>query len=156
MIAVIQRVNSAEVVADGILSGKISKGLYILLGVEKGDSESDAIALADKISKLRIFSDENGKMNLSVINIGGEVLSVSNFTLCANYAHGNRPDYFNAASPDEAKELYLFFNDEITKRVGKCEAGVFGADMQTLMSTDGPVTIVMDSYVLLRKERKNI
>ena len=156
MIAVIQRVNNAQVIADGVLSGKIGKGLYILLGVEKGDKECDAIALADKISKLRIFSDENGKMNLSLTNIGGEVLSVSNFTLCANYAHGNRPDYFGAESPEVAKELYLFFNDEITKRTGKCEAGVFGADMETTMSTDGPVTIIMDSYVILRKERKAI
>jgi D-tyrosyl-tRNA(Tyr) deacylase len=154
MIAVIQRVNSAEVIADGILSGKIGKGLYILLGIEKGDDSSDAIALADKISKLRIFSDENGKMNLSVTSIEGEALSVSNFTLCANYAHGNRPDYFNAELPEAAKKLYLLFNDEITKRVGKCEAGIFGADMQTTMTTDGPVTIFMDSYVLLRKERK--
>ena len=155
MIAVIQRVYNAEVIADGVLSGKIGKGLYILLGVEKGDEEQDAIALAEKISKLRIFSDGAGKMNLSVLDVGGEVLSVSNFTLNAKYAHGNRPDYFNSASPDIAKELYLLFNDEIAKRVGKCEAGVFGADMKTNMSTDGPVTIVMDSYVLLRKERQN-
>lgn len=156
MIAVIQRVNSAEVVADGQPSGKIGKGLYVLLGVEKHDSKDDAVALAEKICKLRIFSDSNGKMNLSVENIGGEILSVSNFTLCANYAHGNRPDYFNAESPDTAKDLYSFFNEEITKRIGKCEAGVFGADMQTAMSTDGPVTILMDSYVLLRKERKTV
>lgn len=156
MIAVIQRVNSAEVIADGILSGKIGKGLYILLGVEKGDEKSDAIALADKISKLRIFCDDNGKMNLSVINVGGEILSVSNFTLCANYAHGNRPDYFNAESPEAANALYLFFNQEIAKRVGKCEAGIFGADMKTNMSTDGPVTIIMDSYVLLKKVRGTV
>lgn len=153
MIAVIQRVNHAEVVADGVLSGKIGKGLYILLGVEKGDSQADALALAEKITKLRIFSDANGKMNLSVIDVGGEVLSVSNFTLCANYAHGNRPDYFGAENPDLSSKLYLFFNSEIAKRTGKCEAGVFGADMHTLMSTDGPVTIFMDSYVLLKKER---
>ncbi len=153
MIAVIQRVNSAEVIADGIPSGKIDKGLYILLGVEKGDAESDATSLAEKISKLRIFSDENGKMNLSVTDVCGEVLSVSNFTLCANYAHGNRPDYFNAETPERAKELYRFFNQEIAKRIGKCEAGIFGADMQTIMSTDGPVTVMMDSYVLLKKER---
>lgn len=156
MIAVIQRVNHAEVIADGVLSGKIGKGLYILLGVERADSEADAIALAEKISKLRIFSDENGKMNLSVIDIGAEVLSVSNFTLCANYAHGNRPDYFGAEAPEKAKALYLFFNEEISKRTGKCEAGIFGADMQTTMATDGPVTIFMDSYVLLRKERKPV
>ena len=153
MIAVIQRVNNAKVIADGILSGTIGKGLYILLGIEKNDTTADAIVLAEKIFKLRIFSDENGKMNLSVLDINGEVLSVSNFTLCANYAHGNRPDYFNAESPEAAKKLYHYFNEEITKRLGKCEAGVFGADMETTMSTDGPVTIYMHSYLLLRKER---
>ena len=153
MIAVIQRVNNARVIADGILSGTIGKGLYILLGIEKNDTTADAIVLAEKILKLRIFSDENGKMNLSVLDINGEVLSVSNFTLCANYAHGNRPDYFNAESPEVAKKLYHYFNEEIAKRIGKCEAGVFGADMETTMSTDGPVTICMDSYLLLRKER---
>ena len=153
MIAVIQRVYNAEVIADGVLSGKIGKGLYILLGVERSDEVSDAVALAEKISKLRIFSDVAGKMLLSVVDVGGEVLSVSNFTLNAKYAHGNRPDYFNSASPDIAKELYMRFNEEIANRLGKCEAGIFGADMTTNMSTDGPVTIVMDSYVLLRKER---
>ncbi len=153
MIAVIQRVSSAEVVADGVLSGKIGKGLYILLGVEKNDTQKDADALAEKILKLRIFSDDNGKMNLSVMDIGGEVLSVSNFTLCANYAHGNRPDYFNAETPETAKSLYHYFNDKISKIAGKCEAGIFGADMHTHMSTDGPVTIFMDSYILLRKDR---
>ena len=156
MIAVIQRVKRAEVIADGTLTGKIGKGLYILLGVEKNDTAEDAIALAEKILKLRIFSDDNGKMNLSVTDIGGEVLSVSNFTLCANYSHGNRPDYFGAESPEKAHSLYHRFNEEISKRATKCEAGVFGADMETIMSTDGPVTIVMDSYVLLRKERHHI
>lgn len=153
MIAVIQRVDSAEVISDGTLSGKIRKGLYVLLGVEKNDTTKDAVALAKKISKLRIFSDSNGKMNLSVLDIGGEVLSVSNFTLCANYSHGNRPEYFNAETPELAKKLYHFFNEEISRITGKCEAGVFGADMHTYMTTDGPVTIFMDSYVLLRKER---
>lgn len=154
MKAVIQRVLRASVVADGVLAGKIEKGLYILLGVEKDDTECDALALAEKISKLRIFSDEAGKMNLSVLDIGAEVLSVSNFTLNANYAHGNRPDYFNSASPDIARDIYHRFNAEIAKLVGKCEAGVFGADMQTDMVTDGPVTIVMDSAVLLKRSDK--
>ena len=153
MIAVIQRVDSAKVIADGTLSGKIGKGLYVLLGVEKNDTTKDAVALAEKISKLRVFSDSNGKMNLSVLDIGGEILSVSNFTLCANYSHGNRPEYFNAETPELAKKLYHFFNEEISRITGKCEAGVFGADMHTHMTTDGPVTIFMDSYVLLRKER---
>ena len=148
MICVIQRVNSATVFADGALSGSIDKGLYLLLGVKVGDDKKDATLLAEKISKLRIFSDENGKMNLSVKDISGRALVVSNFTLHANYAHGNRPDYLNSAHPTVAKELYEFFIDELSCRIGKCESGVFGADMRTEMSTDGPVTIVMDSAVL--------
>ena len=148
MLAVIQRVNNARVIADGVLSGEIGQGLYILLGVKRGDEAEDARLLAEKISKLRIFSDENGKMNLSVTDVQGEALVVSNFTLNANYAHGNRPDYFNSAPPAEASELYELFKSELAKRVRRCESGVFGADMQTEMSTDGPVTIVMDSNVL--------
>lgn len=150
MICVIQRVNSATVFADGDLSGSIDKGLYLLLGVKVGDDEKDATLLAEKISKLRIFSDENGKMNLSIKDVSGRAMVVSNFTLMANYAHGNRPDYLNSASPERAKELYLFFVSELEQRIGKCECGVFGADMRTEMSTDGPVTIVMDSAVLRR------
>ena len=148
MTCVIQRVNSATVYADGEFSGEIQKGLYLLLGVLRGDDEKDASLLAEKISKLRIFSDENGKMNLSVMDVSGRAMVVSNFTLGANYAHGNRPDYLNAAPPDEAKRLYLLFIEELSKRIGRCESGVFGADMLTEMSTDGPVTIVMDSSVL--------
>ena len=151
MIAVIQRVKRAKVIADGALSGSINAGLYILLGVALGDEERDATALAEKISKLRIFSDVNGKMNLSVNDVSGEVLVVSNFTLNANYAHGNRPDYLNGASPNEANRLYSFFVDEMSARVSKCETGIFGAEMFTDMETDGPVTIVMDSSVLLKK-----
>ena len=148
MIAVIQRVNSATVYADGEYSGSIERGLYILLGVKKGDEALDATLLAEKISKLRIFSDENGKMNLSVKDVCGRALVVSNFTLNANYAHGNRPDYFNSAPPAEAEALYELFKSALSERIGECEAGVFGADMRTDMSTDGPVTIVMDSSVL--------
>ena len=148
MTAVIQRVNSASVIADGIQAGSIGKGLYILLGVESGDTERDAELLAAKITKLRIFCDEAGKMNLSVKDIGGEVLVVSNFTLCANYAHGNRPDYLSAAAPAIANKLYEYFVSLISANMGKCECGVFGADMKTDMSTDGPVTIVMQSSVL--------
>ncbi len=148
MIAVIQRVFDAAVYADGELSGKIGKGLYILLGVEKSDSEQDALLLAEKISKLRIFSDENGKMNLSVKDVDGEALVVSNFTLNANYSHGNRPDYFSSAAPTEADRLYEHFKMLLGDRVRKVESGVFGADMRTEMSTDGPVTIVMNSNVL--------
>ncbi len=148
MIAVIQRINSATVYADGILSGEVGKGLYVLLGVSKGDTDNDALLLAEKISKLRIFSDENGKMNLSVNDVSGEVMIVSNFTLNANYSHGNRPDYFNSADPSEANRLYELFKSFIALRVRKTASGVFGADMRTEMSTDGPVTIVMDSSAL--------
>lgn len=153
MIAVIQRVLSAKVVADGVLSGEIDQGLYILLGVADGDTEADSTALAEKISKLRIFCDENDKMNLSVKDIDGEVLVVSNFTLNANYSHGNRPDYFASATPDVANALYEHFKSEMKNRVRVCESGVFGADMKTEMTTDGPVTIVMNSSVLLKGRR---
>lgn len=148
MICVIQRVNSATVYADGVFSGSIDKGLYLLLGVKVGDDKKDATLLAEKISKLRIFSDENGKMNLSIKDVSGRAMVVSNFTLHANYAHGNRPDYLNSAPPALAKELYEFFIEELSARIGKCESGVFGADMRTEMSTDGPVTILMDSLCL--------
>ena len=151
MICVIQRVNNATVYADGVLSGEIGKGLYLLLGVSEGDTEKDAVALSEKISKLRIFTDDNDKMNLSVNDVSGEVLVVSNFTLNANYKKGNRPDYLNSASPDLANKLYEFFKSEMAKRVKKVESGVFGADMKTEMTTDGPVTIVMNSSVLLKK-----
>lgn len=153
MIAVIQRVYNATVYADGVLSGSIGEGLYILLGVASGDTVSDADALAQKISKLRIFTDENDKMNLSVKDIDGEALVVSNFTLNANYAHRNRPDYLNSAPPELANELYGYFTKQLSQLVRKCETGVFGADMRTEMTTNGPVTIVMDSSVLLRKDK---
>ena len=148
MIAVLQRINSATVYADGVLSGTVGPGLYILLGVEKGDEKRDAELLSEKISKLRIFCDDNGKMNLSVMDIDGEVMVVSNFTLSANYSHGNRPDYFGAAAPDIANELYEYFVKLISQKVKNTQTGKFGADMRTEMSTDGPVTIVMNSEVL--------
>ena len=148
MKAVLQRVYNATVYADGVLSGSIGHGLYVLLGVEKEDTEEDAVLLLEKISKLRIFSDENDKMNLSLLNVDGEMLVVSNFTLNANYAHGNRPDYFAGASPDVANRLYSYFVDMAKEKIRRVESGVFGADMRTDMSTDGPVTIVMSSDVL--------
>ncbi|MBR2465639.1 MAG: D-tyrosyl-tRNA(Tyr) deacylase [Clostridia bacterium] len=152
MTAVLQRINSATVYADGVLNGTVGKGLYVLLGVEKGDSEEDAKLLCEKISKLRIFSDENGKMNLSVLDISGDVMVVSNFTLCANYSHGNRPDYFSAAAPEDAERLYDYFTDLLREKIPCVRTGVFGADMRTEMSTDGPVTIVMCSEALKRKK----
>lgn len=147
MIAVIQRVEKANVSIDGALHSEIGKGLLILLGVKQGDDERDAQLLAKKISNLRIFSDENGKMNLSVLDICGSVLVVSNFTLLANYKKGNRPDYMNGAKPDEANRLYERFCELINEFV-PTQKGVFGADMQIDLINDGPVTIVMDSEVL--------
>ena len=151
MKAVIQRVLNAEVIADGLPCGKIGRGLYLLLGVEKNDNEEDAYLLAEKISKLRIFSDLNGKMNLSVKDVDGDVLVVSNFTLNANYAHGNRPDYLNSAEPQRANMLYEHFITLMKSHVRSVESGVFGSDMKTNMLTDGPVTVVMDSAVLKKK-----
>lgn len=152
MTAVLQRINSATVYADGELSGEVGAGLYVLLGVQKGDTEEDARLLAEKIAKLRIFSDENGKMNLSVNDIDGEVMVVSNFTLAADYSHGNRPDYFGAAVPEEANRLYEYFVTLMKERTRRVATGKFGADMRTELSTDGPVTIVMRSEVLKKKK----
>ena len=151
MRVVIQRVSSASVVSDGVLTGKIGPGLMLLLGVAKGDEKLDAELLAAKIAKLRIFSDENDKMNLSVKDIGGSALVVSNFTLSANYAHGNRPDYFGAESPERANELYEYFVALLRKEISIVETGVFGAHMEISMVANGPITIVMDSDVLRRK-----
>lgn len=148
MKAVLQRVIEASVVSDGVLTGSIGAGLYILLGVEKDDTENDALLLAEKISKLRIFCDENEKMNLSVNDVNGEALIVSNFTLNANYSHGNRPDYFSGADPQTASRLYDHFVTLMKSRVRRVQTGVFGADMKTTMTTDGPVTIVMESKYL--------
>ena len=147
MIAVLQRVSRASVTVDKDMCGSIENGLLILLGVKNGDTEKDAALLADKISKLRIFSDENGKMNLSVRDVEGKVLVISNFTLLANYKKGNRPDYMNGAKPDEANRLYEYFCDYISALV-PTERGIFGADMKVELLNDGPVTIVMDSEVL--------
>lgn len=148
MIAVIQRVRNSSVSIDGVVRGECGHGLMILLGVSKDDVKLDAELLATKISKLRIFCDENGKMNLSVKDVDGEALIVSQFTLLANYRKGNRPDYFGAGSPDHANELYEYFVELMRKEVKHVGTGEFGADMQVSILNDGPVTIVMDSNVL--------
>ena len=148
MKAVLQRVDRASVAVDGKIIGECGKGLMILLGVADGDTEKDAEKLAAKILKLRIFSDENDKMNLSVKDIDGELLVISQFTLLANYAHGNRPDYMNAASPSVAEPLYQYFIEQLRAKLRKVESGVFGSDMTTEMITDGPVTIVMHSELI--------
>ncbi len=153
MIAVLQRVLCASVISDGVPTGEIDAGLMILLGVLDGDSEEDALLLAEKISKLRIFTDEADKMNLSVKDIGGGALVVSNFTLAANYAKGNRPDYLSAAHPDVAEPLYEHFVALLRERLARVGTGSFGADMRITMTADGPVTIVMDSARLKKGGR---
>lgn len=152
MIAVLQRVKKAAVTADGVPTGSIREGLFVLLGVLEGDREEDARLLAEKIAKLRIFTDENDKMNLSVADISGAALVVSNFTLAANYAKGNRPDYLAAAAPAAAEPLYLHFVSLLKERI-PVETGRFGADMQIDMTADGPVTIVMDSHCLAKGKK---
>ena len=154
MTAVLQRVKRATVWADGEWSGACEEGLLILLGVINGDGEEDARLLADKIARLRIFSDEAGKMNCSLNDIGGGALIISNFTLAANYSHGNRPDYMNAARPEVAEPLYEYFISLMQERVKAVGHGKFGADMQVDILADGPVTIVMDSAVLKRGRGK--
>lgn len=146
MKAVIQRVTSANVTVEGRVVSKIGDGLLVLLGVADGDTERDAEVLADKIANLRIFSDEEGKMNLSLLTIGGGMLVVSQFTLCANCVKGRRPDFFSAAKPDEAERLYLYFCSRI-KNIGidEVKTGEFGADMQVSLLNNGPVTIILDS-----------
>lgn len=146
MIAVIQRAAKASVIADGEQAGKCDKGLFVLLGVVDGDSEKDAEILAAKVAKLRIFTDENDKMNLSVKDIGGSVLVVSNFTLGADVSHGNRPSFTPAAHPSVAEPLYEYFCEKLSAEV-PVERGVFGADMQITLHADGPVTILMDSKI---------
>lgn len=152
MIAVLQRVNSASVVVEGETVGRCNSGLCILLGVSIQDTKEDAELLATKIAKLRIFTDENDKMNLSVKDIGGEALVVSNFTLLANYRHGNRPEYMNAARPEQANELYEYFMELMKKELSCVEGGVFGAHMHLFIENNGPVTIVMDSQELKKKK----
>ena len=153
MKAVIQRVKNANVKVDGRIVGECAQGLLILLGVAEGDSEEDARLLATKIGNLRIFNDENGKMNLSVKAIDGEALVISQFTLMANYRHGNRPDFLESAPPPEANRLYEYFVSLIKAELGHVGVGVFGAHMEVGLVNDGPVTIVMDSLVL--KDKKN-
>ena len=146
-----QRVKRAEVSVDGTPVGACEEGLFILLGVMEGDDEEAALLLAQKIAKLRIFSDEGGKMNLSCSDIHGEALVVSNFTLGANYAHGNRPDYLSAAAPAIADSLYEYFCTKLSENIGKpVGKGIFGAEMKVELLNDGPITIVMDSKVLIK------
>lgn len=151
MKAILQRVARASVEVDNEVVGSIEQGFLILLGVEQGDDETEARVLADKISGLRVFTDENDKMNLSLADIGGAVLVISNFTLCADCSHGRRPNFIGAARPETAEPLYEYFCQRISDNgVRRVQRGVFGADMQVSLVNDGPVTIDINSKDLKR------
>lgn len=145
MKAILQRVSKAQVEVENNTVGKIEKGFLILLGVENGDTQKDADVLADKISGLRIFTDDNDKMNLSLSDVSGSVLVISNFTLCADCSHGRRPNFMTAARPDTAEPLYEYFCQKILNNNIPVQKGVFGADMQVSLINDGPVTIEINS-----------
>ncbi len=145
MKVVIQRVSEAGVKVDGKVVGEIGKGLMLLIGVDENDEKSDADWLVQKILNLRIFGDEDEKLNLSVQDVQGEILCISQFTLIADYKKGNRPSFIKAAKPDKAIPLFEYFKEEISKSGLKTESGIFGADMKVSLINDGPVTIVMDS-----------
>jgi D-tyrosyl-tRNA(Tyr) deacylase len=149
MIAVIQRVTRASVSIDSKIYSAIGQGLLILLGVGNEDNQQKVNWLVQKISQLRIFSDQEGKMNLSLMDTGGEALVVSQFTLLADAAKGNRPSYIRAARPEIAIPLYDLFCKEMSLKIGKSiKTGVFGADMQVELVNDGPVTIILDTEAL--------
>ena len=145
MKAVIQRVTRAAVQVEGEIAGQIESGLLVLLGVAKGDGEADGRYLVEKIRTLRIFSDEQGKMNRSLADIGGSVLLVSQFTLLGRTTNGRRPSFDEAAPPDEAKRLYEQVVAELRNQGTHVETGVFAAHMQVELLNDGPVTFVLDS-----------
>lgn len=142
---VIQRVSEASVKVDGKIAGEIGKGLMLLTGIDENDEKADADWLVQKVLNLRIFGDEDDKLNLSVKDISGEILCISQFTLIADYKKGNRPSFIKAAKPDKAIPLFDYFKAELAKSGLNTESGIFGADMKVSLINDGPVTIVMDS-----------
>lgn len=146
---VIQRVTHADVVVDGNELGRIGKGFMVLIGVSKEDDKAIADKMVDKMIKLRIFEDENGKTNLSLDDVGGELLLISQFTLYANCKKGNRPSFINAGAPDDANALYEYIIERCKERVNVVERGEFGADMKVSLLNDGPFTIVLDSSEIM-------
>lgn len=147
MRVVLQRVTHASVEIDDALHSQIGIGLLVLLGIEPIDTQEDADWLVKKIAALRIFDDENGVMNRNVVDVDGQILVVSQFTLMASYKKGNRPSYIRAARPEVAVPLYEYFVEQMTKTTGKpVKTGVFGADMQVSLLNNGPVTITMDTH----------
>ena len=144
MKAVVQRVGHASVSVDGETVGSIGKGFLILLGVEQGDGDAQAEKLAKKITGLRIFPDENGKTNLSLAEVNGEILVISQFMLCADCRKGYRPSFVRAAAPEEANRLYEYFTALCRETVSRVETGVFGAHMKVELENDGPFTLSLE------------
>ena len=146
MKAVYQRVKRASVTVDGQVVSSIADGLLLLVGVTTEDTPAQAAQLADKIAHFRMFTDENDKLNDSVLDIGGSVLAVSQFTLCANTSHGRRPEFLRAARPEQAQPLFDLFVQKLREAgVADVQTGVFGADMQVELVNDGPVTLMLDT-----------
>ena len=144
MKALIQRVTHASVTVDGKITGQIGQGFLVLLGVQKGDEKANADFLSKKICNLRIFEDENGKMNKSILDIGGKMLIVSQFTLCGDTSRGNRPGFDNAALPADANKLYEYFSNMVRANGIEVQNGIFGADMKVELLNDGPVTFMLE------------
>ena len=153
MKAVIQRVSRASVTVDGEVKGEINEGFLVLLGVEETDTPDEADLLAKKTANLRIFRDNEDKMNLSLLDIAGEALVISNFTLCADTKKGNRPSFIKAMGPERANEMYEYFCVKLAEEgVKKVEKGVFGGDMKVDLLNNGPVTIILDTAIWRKKD----
>ncbi len=144
MRVVVQRVNKAKVKIAGENVGEINKGLLLLVGLKEGDDAATVKKAADKVAKMRIFEDENGKTNLDINDVNGQILSVSQFTLLADTKKGNRPSFIQAMRPPKSEELWQLFNEELTNKGLHVETGQFGADMKVSLENDGPFTIVLD------------
>ena len=147
---VLTTVLNASVTIDQTIVGKINRGFYLLVGFTHDDTKEIVDKMIDKMLGLRVFPDENGLTNLSIYDIKGEILSVSQFTLYADLAKGRRPSFVNAMKPDEAKELYAYFNEQVKAKYGAVQTGEFGADMQVSSVNDGPFTVIMDSEDIVK------
>ena len=148
MKVIVQRVLNASVKVDNEVVNEIKKGYLLLVGIYEDDNKQIVSKVADKISKLRIFDDSDGKMNLDIKQVNGEILSISQFTLCADVKKGNRPSFSKAGRPEFASDLYKYFNECIRDNGINCKEGIFQADMKVSLLNDGPVTIIVDSYCL--------
>ena len=147
---VLTTVTSASVMIDNQIVGQINKGFCVLVGFTHSDTKEIVDKMLDKMLSLRVFMDENGLTNLSIYDVKGEILSVSQFTLYADLAKGRRPSFINAMKPDEAKTLYAYFNEQIKAKYGAVQTGVFGADMKVSSVNDGPFTVILDSEEIIK------